>query len=115
VARYWVSGPLITNEETASIIEQMVDMGADQAQIDAFKATTVPDECLVLLENRSAVSWFLDVSDFLNFSANGVALGIDVKAVQADADMSGKSFSSSDYNKLRNLGRYVCNELNKRK
>lgn len=109
-----MNGPLSTNEEVQGIIEQMKELGASEAQIEQYRQQQEPDECLVLEANKNAVEWFFSVDDL--FITNGqVLLGLDVKAIQADAQMRGLEIEPKDYEKLREIGRKATHYFNTRK
>ena len=113
MAEYWANGPSITDDEILGIIEQMKSMGAQPAQIQAFKSANTPDECLVLKENHAAVEWFLDVDD-LFVQESGIMIGLNVNAIKADAEMRNYKIIPEDYNKLRMIGRVAASTLNAR-
>ncbi|QSX32455.1 hypothetical protein JYB87_11825 [Shewanella avicenniae] len=88
-------------------------MAADFA---AFGLEHLADEvaeqhCEIYQENWKAIEWFLDVDDLFIVS-NGVLLGLDVKAIQADATMSGRTYTPEDYIKLRTIGRAAAAAVN---
>jgi hypothetical protein len=58
------------------------------------------------------VKWFLDVDDLFIFDGP-VCLGLDVKAIQADAQMAGRKIKKAHYQGLRIIGRVACEQLNK--
>lgn len=88
-------------------------MAADFA---AFGLSHLADEvanqhCEIYEENWRAVEWFLEVDDLFVVS-NGVLIGLDINAIQADATMSGRTYTPEDYKKLRILGRAAAAEVN---
>lgn len=96
------------------MLEQMRELGAPQSQIDEFIAQNAPDDLFIMEENEAAVRWFFSVDDLM--ARDGpVLLGLDVQAVQADAQMRGKSVEPKDYEKLRFLGRSAAYQFNSRR
>ncbi len=64
-------------------------------------------------ENLNAWQWFLSVPSFLKWN-NNVCLGMDILAVQADAQLAGLDTNPSDYQKLKVIARTLTEELNSR-
>ena len=94
----------------------MQQWGATPAQIDNYRKSIEESHCLVLEENWPALIWFLSIDDlFIRDSYSGRLCGLDVKAVQADAEMRGKDVLPGDYHKLRVIGRSATYEVNKKK
>ena len=115
MARHWAVGPQLTSDNQRDIIEQMREWGASQAQIEQYTASEEPDDCEVIEENEAAVAWFLSVDDLWQwaFTDRSVTmLGLDVKAVHADAQMRGLETQPEDYNKLRIIARAAANHYN---
>ncbi len=66
-------------------------------------------------EHQSAVLWFIQVQDLMRYSYGAgvmVCEGLDVLAVQADANMSGREINKEDYLKLRLIGHTVAQLVN---
>ncbi|NKF51362.1 hypothetical protein G3R49_12420 [Shewanella sp. WXL01] len=68
-------------------------------------------------EHQSAVEWFIQVQDLMRYQYGaGIAIceGLDVLAVKADAEMSGREFEAEDYLKLRLIGNEVARLTNEK-
>lgn len=89
----------------------MKKAGASEAQIESFIGDIEDEDPVLLFENQAAFSWFLDVDDLFIFNGT-VAIGLDIKAIAADAEMSGREYTPEDYKKLRHTGRAAANALN---
>lgn len=92
----------------------MRDFGATEEQIDARREALKPEHYEVLEENWQAVIWFLDVDDLFK-TDGGFLTGLDIAAIMADAQMSGRTTNPDDYQKLRVLGRIAANEINNKR
>lgn len=62
-------------------------------------------------ENWEAMNWWLSIPSFLvwNFSH---CVGMNVLAVKADAEMSGRDIVPDDYRRLKIIARTLTEELN---
>lgn len=115
MGRYWAVGPQQASKENEELIEQMEQFGATPAQIQYYIDAHGAKDCEVLKENESAVSWFLTIDDLFNwaFSSTGALIvGLDVKAVQADAQMRGMDIKPEDYEKVRVIARSAAYHYN---
>nr|WP_086937495.1 hypothetical protein [Thaumasiovibrio occultus] len=65
-------------------------------------------------ENATAIEWWLSLPQFLRFN-NGICLGMDIKAVAADRELSGNTYTPDDYRRLKQIAITATNEINKRK
>lgn len=88
--------------------------GATEEQIAATCNHAQQQSTFEVLEaNWPALQWFLEVDDLFRYEG-GVCLGLDVLAIQANAQMSGQEVVPADYKKLRLLGQMAASELNKK-
>lgn len=87
--------------------------GFTEVQIAQYRKSQAPQHIEVLEANWPALEWFLQVDDLFR-TDQGVVIGLDVLAIKADAEMSGRQISPELYNKLRILGRVATAELNKK-
>lgn len=62
-------------------------------------------------ENWPAIEWWLSIPGFLKFNQH-VCLGMDVIAVKADAELSGRETMPVQYQKLKVIARTIAEELN---
>lgn len=65
-------------------------------------------------ENWEAITWWVTIPSFLKWNMNH-CMGMDVMAVRADAEMSGREINPDDYHRLKLIARTVTEELNGRK
>lgn len=66
-------------------------------------------------EHQGAVEWFMQVQDLMRYGYGAgvmVCEGLDVLAVQADANMSGREINQDDYVKLRLMGHTLAQLIN---
>lgn len=87
--------------------------GFTEAQIEQYRKSQEPQHFEVLEANWPALEWFLEVDDLFK-TDQCVVIGLDVLAIKADAEMSGRQISPEVYTKLRILGRVATAELNKK-
>lgn len=102
----------MTPEDESELRAEYAAFGWDAAQIDKLINEETPDDFEVLEENWQALIWFSDVSDLMKFNGHAYA-GLDIIAVKYDAEMSEREYTATDYNKLKQLGRFAAIELNK--
>lgn len=95
----------------------MQDLGATDAQIREYRESIKEPDLLILAENEQAVRWFSEVDD--QFIRNGgFLIGLDINAIKADAELTGREVNPEQYRKLRYLGRRAAvyfNEARSRK
>jgi hypothetical protein len=107
-----VNGPTIAPHEEEETRAELSAFGASETQIQQYlekeRASQVYE---VLEENWQALGWFLDVDD-LFVTSNGWIRGLDIVAIKADAELSQRTYTTEDYEKLRILGRAAAHELN---
>ncbi|EIN5959845.1 DUF1799 domain-containing protein [Vibrio cholerae] len=88
-----------------------------QSELSSWGATCpdweTPEEIELWPENLAAVEWWLTIPGFLKWQ-NGFCLGMDTHAVQADAQLSGRTVSPSDYAKLKAIAATACDLMNTR-
>lgn len=109
-------GPDVTSSDRKEYIEQLRGFGSSEKEIqdilaedDDFKDREIP----MLPENKAAFFWFLDVDDLWQYS-EGMRTCLDIQAILADAQITGRQYSKLDYQKLRIIGRNVINCLAER-
>lgn len=99
-------------DEVSELREQLEALGAKpeyiKKQIDAMSHHS---DFEIFRENMPVISWFSEVRHLLKFWG-GRYQGLDVSAVQADAQMSERQFSPKEYVLLRKLATFISNELN---
>ncbi len=61
--------------------------------------------------HQGAVDWWIQVQDLMRYQER-FCLGLDIVAIKADADMSGREFEKDDYLKLRIIAQTVTKILN---
>ncbi|WP_087022401.1 hypothetical protein [Thaumasiovibrio subtropicus] len=64
-------------------------------------------------ENATALEWWLSLPQFLRWH-NGICLGMDVQAVAADLQLSQRSYSPDDYDRLKVIAATVTESVNLR-
>lgn len=64
-------------------------------------------------EHKAALDWWWQVQDLLRYNG-AVCMGLDVPAVKADAEMSGREINQEDYQKLRLIAHTVIAVFNDR-
>lgn len=92
----------------------MARWGALPEQAAAFIGQPEPEELEVLPDNWAALEWWLAVDDLLRFE-QGIPLGLDVVAVEAEARLSGRETTPAMFGQLRLLAREAVSELNRRR
>lgn len=109
-----MNGPQVTTEEVEELLAQMTEMGADNAAIQAVKDAHHTDDHFEIYEqNWPVIQWFSEVQDLFVY-CNGWCRGLDVQAVQADASLAKRVFTTEDYKGLRLLAKHVAQERNDR-
>jgi hypothetical protein len=97
----------------------MKKTGATDEQVSAFLGDLDEEQPVLLIANQAAFSWFLDVDDLFNYSSTPkgqlICLGLDVKAIKADAELSERQYNANDYKKLRQIGRSAARAINEDK
>lgn len=63
-------------------------------------------------EHQAALNWWWQVQDLMRYQ-DCVCLGLDVTAVKADSDLSGREVVSEDYQKLKLIAHTVTEALNR--
>lgn len=92
----------------------MQAMGATPVQIEEHLARFTPDElCPVLPEHWKALGWFLEIDDLFRYESS-VCLGLDIPAVKAEAEMSGRHICKRQFTIVRRLGRLCASFLNEK-
>lgn len=61
--------------------------------------------------HKIAVEWWLQVQDLMRYEQS-ICIGLDVVAIKADAEMSGREIDKEDYLKLRLIAKTVTDILN---
>ncbi len=72
-----------------------------------------PEPVVFWDEHRSAIEWWLQVQDLLRWQGP-VCEGLDVNAVKADAEMSGRTINADDYHRLKLISHTVKTLFNDR-
>lgn len=109
-----MNGPQTSSEEVEELIAQMQEMGADNDAIQTIKhAHQTDDHFEVYEQNWPVIQWFSEVHDLFVY-CNGWCRGLDVQAVQSDASLANREFTTEDYIGLRLLAKHVAKERNDR-
>lgn len=115
LAQGWV-GPSVTQADRNDYIDQLKGLGSSDDEIQAILAEDddFKDRVIELLpENKTAFYWFLDIDDLWQYT-EGMRTCLDIQAILADAQISGRRYSNRDYQKLRIIGRHVIHCLAER-
>ncbi len=105
----FIAQPATTHNDEQEWQEELTLWGVSQDVPEP-----APDEIALWPENWDVMMWWLSIPSFLKWNM-GYCMGMDVLAVQADAQMSGRDIKSDDYQKLKLIARVVTEELNGRK
>ena len=62
-------------------------------------------------EHQTALNWWWQVQDLMRYNG-AVCMGLDVLAVKADSELSGREVSQEDYLKLRLIAQTVTELVN---
>lgn len=97
----------ITPREQAELDEDLAAWGVEQTpepELDDFE---------VWYEHREALLWWCHGGGQLRFNG-AVCIGLDVVALQADANLSGRTVQPDDYQRMQLIAQEVSNHLNSR-
>lgn len=83
-----------------------------QAEIDEEMAKEANNDLEVVPENWAAFWWFIEVSEFWIWS-KGYRVALDIQTIMLDASITKREYTSSDYVKLKELGRHASAALAK--
>lgn len=64
-------------------------------------------------EHQAALNWWWQVQDLMRYNG-AVCMGLDVLAVKADSEMSGREVNVDDYQKLRLIAQTVTEIFNEK-
>lgn len=106
--RSFIKAPAVSPQDDEEWQAEKALWGIEEPD-DEPQDDTIP----VWEENWQAIMWWLSIPGFLKWNFNR-CLGMDVMAVKADAEMSGRDINPDDYNKLKVIARTVTEELNGR-
>ncbi|MGF1775903.1 hypothetical protein [Vibrio nomapromontoriensis] len=106
-----VSGRPTTQQDKEDWQQELELWGMDEAEQES---ESVPE---LWQENVNVVMWWLSIPNFLQFTPNlqsgrTVCTGMDVLAVQADSQLSGRAVNTHDYDKLKVIARTLTETYN---
>lgn len=64
-------------------------------------------------EHQAALDWWWQVQDLMRYNTS-VCMGLDVQAVKADSELSGREVTAENYQKLRLIAHTVTDVFNQR-
>ncbi|PCI62047.1 MAG: hypothetical protein COB35_05030 [Gammaproteobacteria bacterium] len=92
----------------------MTAFNASEKQISAEIARLQQDEIALFDDCFALFNWFVEIDDLFLFD-QGFCLGLDVKALQAEAQMSNRSIEKEDFRLLRQMGKAAAAALNEKR
>jgi hypothetical protein len=99
-------------------VRGQAELEEDLAAWGISEAPEPPEENVeVWDEHREALLWWCQGGGQLKFqaSSNGsICMGLDVVALRADAELSGRTVKPEDYSRLQHIARQVAEHLNSR-
>lgn len=118
------ASPARQETEQEELTQELQRLGVPEDQIKAYfdtAASDTPPEQILVAENKPAFDWFQDVAaDCLAWqplsgpmAAKLLCTGLDLSKVAADLQLNPRDYGKQDYQKLRRLGRYLADRLNR--
>ena len=106
---YMLTARAITPQGQAELDSDLAAWGVEETPEPA------PDEFEVWDEHQEALLWWCNGGGQLKFiaTAKGVSCqGLDVVALKADAELSGRRVNPDDYQRMQLIARMVADHLN---
>ena len=100
-------------QRTPTNKQQQAELDNEMVQLGIVDAPMDNENIVFWQEHEIAITWWLQVQDLMRYNGP-VCEGLDVIALQADSQMSGREIDAMDYQKLRLIAQTVTGLLNDR-